>query len=50
MIGKVGQNMKQFLDPELKIIRFDVEDVITNSEGTGEKLYPGDVDNGVGWG
>ena len=44
--------MKQFLDPELKIIRFDVEDVITNSEGGGIEK-PGDLDNlpdAIGWG
>lgn len=42
--------MKQFLEPELKIIRFDVEDVIATSEDTGEIKKPGDLENAIGWG
>lgn len=39
--------MKKFMDPELEIIKYGVEDIITTSYDEEEK--PDDVENGVGW-
>ena len=38
--------MKQFLEPDLEILKFAVEDIITSS--TDEEGIP-DVDEGLGW-
>ena len=38
--------MKEFLEPEMEIERFNIADIITTS---GDDLDIGDLDNGIGW-
>jgi len=40
--------MKDFLEPEIEVVKFNVEDIITSSSG-GDIEKPGDLDNGMGW-
>lgn len=42
--GKEVFDMKLFVEPELEITRFDIEDMIATSNKDFE-----DVDNGIGW-
>lgn len=39
--------MKEYLEPEIDIEKFQIEDILTTSNPGVEK--PGDVDDGMGW-